>query len=156
MASQIQGKALLLANYGQLVTRAAAALPQTATAAIFNVNAGNVLITSLFGVVTTVVQAQATTIQLNVLNTAIGGGGTVISSAAGDLNAAAVGTFIGTPLAGLASANALTVSAFGVQNNEFAIGAGSIRLITGASSTGAVKWYCNFIPLDPGAYVTAA
>lgn len=156
MASQIQGKALLLANYGQLITRAAAALPQTATAAIFNVTGGQVIVTSLFGVVTTAVQAQATTIQLNVLNTAIGGGGTIISSAAGDLNAAPVGTIIGTPLSGLAAGNPLTVTAYGSQNNEFTIGTGSIRLVTGASSTGAVKWYLNFIPLDPGAFVTAA
>jgi hypothetical protein len=153
MASQIAGKALLLANYGAPVIKAST-LPASGTTAIFNVLGGNVLITSLIGVITTVVQAQATTLKLNVSNTA-STGNTDISNATADLNAAAVGKLISLAAAGL-GANTLLLDNYAVQNNEFVLGAGAIRVVLGATSTGAWKWYLNYIPLDPGAYVVAA
>lgn len=156
MASQIAGKGLLLATYGTPVNRAAAALPQSATQSIFTITGGNVLITSLFAVITTVVQAQATTFKINALNTASTGNTDLSLAAGSDLTGAAVGTVIGFPNINVASAAIATIANAGVQNNEFLIGAGALRAITTASSTGAWKWYLNYVPIDPGAYVTAA
>ena len=36
------------------------------------------------------------------------------------------------------------------------VGAGTIRVTTGASSTGAIQWYCKYESLAPGSYVVAA
>lgn len=156
MATQVQGKALLLANYGPTVVRAAAALPQSTTQAIFNIVGGNVIITSLFAQITTAVQAQATTFKLNALNTASTGNTDLTLATGSDLTGAAVGTIIAIPTVTIGSPAAVTIANAGVQNNEFVLGAGSLRAITTASSTGAWKWYCNYVSLDPGAYVAAA
>jgi hypothetical protein len=156
MASQIAGKGLLIATYGNPVLRAAAALPQSATQSIFTIIGGNVIITSLFAVITTAVQAQATTFKLNALNTASTGNTDLSLAAGSDLTGAAVGTIIGFPNVNVASAAIATIANAGVQNNEFVIGAGTLRAVTTASSTGAWKWYLNYVPLDSGASVAAA
>jgi hypothetical protein len=156
MATQISGKTLLIANYGTPVQRAAAALPQSATQSIFTVIGGNVIITSLFAVITTVVQVQATTFKINALNTASTGNTDLSLAAGSDLTGAAVGTIIGFPNVNVASPAIATIGNAGVQNNEFIVGAGTLRAITTASSTGAWKWYLNYVPLDFGASVAAA
>lgn len=150
MATQVQGKQLLLANYGNSSVRAAAVLPATATGTLFNVVGGNVIITNLVGVVTTVMSATVTNLKLNVLNTATTGNADITANVL--VTSLAVGTLLGVPTIGSAG----TALVYAVQNNEFVVGAGSIRAITDATNTGAVKWYCNYIALDPGAYVVAA
>lgn len=154
MATQIQGQALRTNNYGPTVVRPATALPASGTSSIFNVVGGNIIVTSLVAVITTIVQAQATTLKLNVSNTA-SGSNTDITNATADLNAAAVGKFVSMAAAGLGSQTML-IDNYAVQNNEFMLGAGAIRAVLGATSTGAWKWYLNYIPLDNGAYVSAA
>jgi hypothetical protein len=153
MASlQVSGKQLLLANYGPTVVRAAAVLPATATTAYFTIVTGNVLITSIVGQVTTVMSGTATNLKLNVLSTATTGNADICANVA--VTSLAVGSFFTIPSIG--SGNAATVGVAPVQNNEFVVGPGSIRAITDATNTGAMKWYLNYIPLDPGAYVAAA
>ena len=149
MATQVQGKQLLLANYGPTVLRAAAALPATATGTLFNVVGGNVIITSLIGQVVTALGATATNLKLNVSNTATGTNADISANVA--VASLAVGTLIGLPTVGSAG----TTLVYAVQNNEFVIGTGAIRAITDATNTGTVKWYVNYISLDPGAYVVA-
>lgn len=150
MATQIQGKQLLLANYGPTSARAAAVLPATATGTLFNVVGGNVIITSLVGQVVTVMTATATNLKLNILNTATAGNADISTNLA--VTSLASGTLLGFPTIG----SAMTGTVWASQNNEFVLGAGSIRAITDATNTGTVKWYCNYISLDPGAYVVAA
>jgi hypothetical protein len=150
MATQIAGKTVLLANYGQPIYRAAQVLPATTTTTYFNVVNGQVLITSFFGVVTTVCSATATNLKFNVLNTATTGNTDICANVL--VTSKAVGTIFAIPTLG----SAATVDNFGVQNNEFTVGAGSIRAITDATNTGAFRWVLNYIPLDPGAYVVAA
>jgi len=150
MSNLVQGRALLQANYGPTVVRAAAALPATATGALFSVVGGNVMITNLVGVVATAMSATATNLKLNVLNTATTGNADISANVL--VTSLAVGTLLGLPTLGSAG----TALVYAVQNNEFVIGAGSIRAITDATNTGTVKWYCNYIALDPGAYVVAA
>lgn len=150
MATQVQGKQLLLANYGPTALRAAAVLPATATGTLFNVVGGNVIITNIIGQVVTAMSATATNLKLNVSNTATAGNADISANVL--VTSLAVGTLIGLPTV----ASAQTVLVYAVQNNEFIIGAGAIRAITDATNTGTVKWYCNYISLDPGAYVVAA
>jgi hypothetical protein len=150
MSAGLAGKQILLANYGPTAVRAAAVLPATATGVLFNVVGGNVLVTSLVGQVTTVMSATATNLKLNILNTATTGNADLSANVL--VTSLAVGTLFTIPT--LAAAG--TVGVFGAQNNEFVIGAGSIRAITDATNTGAMKWYVNYISLDPGAYVVAA
>lgn len=149
MATQVQGQALRTNAYGPTVVRAAAVLPATATQSLFNVVNGNVIITSIVGVVTTVMSATATNLKLNASNTATAGNTDLCANVL--VTSKAVGSIYAIPTLG----SAATIDNFGVQNNEFVLGAGAIRAITDATNTGAMKWYVNYIPLDNGAYVVA-
>jgi hypothetical protein len=141
---------------GPQVLRAAAALPQTTQTALFTIAGGLVIITKLVGIVTTVVQAQATTTQL--IATPTVGSPTNLSTASGDLNAAAVGA---TLVPGATVGAALTLSGAGVpflmpMPASLIVATGTIDLKTVASSTGAIRWMLNYVPLDDGASVVAA
>ena len=150
MASQIAGSTLRNAVYGIKVERAAAALPQTATGNLFQILNGRVLVTALVGEITTAVQAQATTIKLNALASTPNTNADMCATV--DLNAAAVGQLLG--ITGVL-ATAMTLGPFVPQPNEQVFAPGFIRAITGASSTGAVKWTLTYIPIDDGASVAA-
>lgn len=150
MASQVAGKQLTLANYGPTVARAAAVLPATATGTLFNVLGGNVIITNIVGQVVTAMSATVTNLKLNVLNTATTGNADISANVL--VTSLAVGTLLGLPTVGSAG----SALVYAVQNNEFVIGTGAIRAITDATNTGTVKWYINYVPLDPGASVVAA
>lgn len=138
----------------RVVSRATATLPQSTTGTIFTVTAGPVLVKEIFGIVTTAVQAQATTIALT--TTATGLSATTISGNTSDLNSAAVGTYVsitGT----LASQVTLSGNETHIgQATPIVVGPGTIRITTGASSTGSLAWYCRYQALVPGAYLLAA
>lgn len=144
---------------GTQVNRATAALPATAAQNIFTISGGRILLTSLLGEVTTVIQAQATTVKLT--STPTTGTAVDLTANTGDINALEVGGFITvTP--------ALTLTPFGLAIQKQLAGAttmsavrivipiGSLSYTTGATSTGAIKWTMTYIPLDDGASVVAA
>lgn len=140
---------------GFRVDRALATLPQTAQTPYFTVSTGKVLITNILGIVTTAIQAQATTVQL--IATPTSGTAVNLSNATGDINGKEVGSTIalattlgGTLVVGNAGANVLPMS------NYFVVSPGTIDFKTGASSTGATRWVLSYIPLDAGAKVVAA
>jgi hypothetical protein len=149
MATQVGAGQILRANYGPLVVRAAQVLPATATTTYFNVT-GQVIITSFIGVVTTSTSATATTLTINAVNTA--GATTAAIAAATSIASLNAGTILALPTVG----STLTALSYGVQNNEFIVGAGSLQFVTSATNTGATKWYVNYVSLDSGAAVTAA
>ena len=64
MTAMIQGEQLRKLLFGNVVTRATGALPATTTGGIFTVSGGRVRVTGLTGVVTTGIQAQATTLKV--------------------------------------------------------------------------------------------
>ena len=155
-------------TYGALVTGGAKTLPASTSGDIFLVTGGRVVITSLTGRVSTVIQAQATT--LSVGNKPTGGSPAVATlCATADLNAKPVGTSLAVPQA---AASALMVSGadgtllwnttLGAQGVPFVTGglalvpAGSIQVTTAATSTGAIVWTMTWVPYDVGAVVTAA
>jgi hypothetical protein len=158
---------LFAAYYGAIVTGGAKTLPASTSGDIFAVSGGRVIITSLTGVVSTAIQAQATT--LSVGNKPTGGSSaTATLCATADLNNKPVGTSLAVPAA---KASALIVSgadgtlvwngSSGAQGIPFASGglalipAGTIQVTTVATSTGAITWSVTWMPYDSGATVTA-
>lgn len=144
---------------GIQVNRATATLPATAAQNIFTVTVGRVLLTSLLGEVTTIIQAQSTTVKLT--STPTTGTAVDLTANTGDINALEVGGLITvTP--------ALTLTPFGLAIQKQLAGAatlpavrivipiGSLSYTTGATSTGSIKWTMTYIPLDDGATVVAA
>lgn len=139
---------------GPAVFRATAVLPQTAQTPIFTVAGGLVLITKFIGVVTTVVQAQATTAQL--IATPTTGTAVNLSNATADLNAAQVGATLTLPatLGGTALVSNAGAAAFLAA--QLVVQTGTIDFKTVASSTGAMRFIITYVPLDDGASIVAA
>lgn len=144
---------------GTLVTKAAQALPATATANLFTVAGGSVLVTGLLGVVTTACGATATTLALGTTP----GGTTASIATATAITSAAVGTsLVATSAAGVASALLVAPVPFlsavpPMFIAPFVLGAGiatSITWTTSATDTGQIKWYLWYVPLDTSATVS--
>ena len=156
MSVLIQGDQLRSLLCGVKVQRATAALPQTSTSTLFTVSGGKVLITSLIGEVTTVIQTQADNTKLTFDPT--DAGATQDLCAVLDITADAVGTLYsvtGTP--GTAMQDALNfLPSNKVPAQPIVLKPGSILLDCAASNTGSVKWELTYIPLDNGASVAAA
>lgn len=138
---------------GFRVDKTAANLPATTTQNIFTVSGGRVLVGLLFGEVTTVVQAQACNLKVTHVATA---GGNVDLASNLDINAFALGRLFlvegdGTALVsnGGALLNAIGASAM-------VLSAGTVRIETSATNTGATKWTMWYVPLDDGAAVVSA
>lgn len=155
MSVIIQGTQLQSILYGTRVDRNAAALPQTAQTPYFTVTGGRVLITAMLGEVTTVIQGQATTVQL--IATPTTGTAVNLSNSTGDVNGKEVGSTValaatlgGTLVVNSAGATVLPLV------NSFVVRTGTIDLKTAASSTGATKWSLWYVPLDASASVAAA
>jgi len=141
---------------GIKVQRATATLPQTAAGSLFTISGGKVLITSLVGEVTTVIQTQADNTKLTFDPTDTGA--TQDLCAVLDITADAVGTMYsitGTPATAMQDAlNFLPSSKVPAQ--PIVLKPGAILLDCAASNTGSVKWDLTYIPLDNGASVVAA
>lgn len=143
---------------GVRVKRPTANLPQTAAAALFTITGGKVLVTALFGEVTTVIQAQADLVKLTFDPTDAGATQDLSVSTASDITGDAVGTMYS--LTGDATVK-LTDSLNFLPANKlptqpFILKPGAILLDCSASNTGQVKWDIWYVPLDDGAKVVAA
>lgn len=120
---------------------------------LFTVAGGRILIISLVGQVTTVIQAQATTVQF--ISTPTTGSAVNLSNATGDLNALQVGgtvalasTLGGTAVVANAGANVIA-------QPKILVPVGNITVTMGAASTGALKYELIWVAYDSGASVTA-
>ncbi len=151
MSASIKGKVIRLSNYGQTVERAAGNLAQTGNLTLFTVTGGRVLLTTIVGEVTTVIQAQADAVKLQSVSTV----GSIVSDlcATVDVNAAAVGNLLG--ITGTAATAAVLGSAV-PQLNEMIMQPGVIRMNAAASNTGQMKWTVTWIPLDDAAVLVAS
>ena len=162
-----QAAQVLAAHYGALVTGGAKTLPASTTGHIFTVAGGRVIVTSLTGVISTAIQAQATT--LSVGNTPTGGSASTASFCATlDLTGKAAGISLAVPqakatalLASGADGTYLWNTTSGGQGVPITSGgllivpAGTIDVTTVATSTGAITWSVSYVPYDSGATVTA-
>jgi hypothetical protein len=160
----LKGASLRRLNLGEQVIKAAQNLPQTATANLYTVNNGAVLVTSLLGLVTTAIAASDPVLSLGTHpNT-----GTAETSGIATtevLTSMEVGTWIGladaTVVAGTPDTYTLGKLMVGGHAGNvvpicrpFVVNAGTITWTTTASKTGAIKWYLTYFPLDTGASVS--
>jgi hypothetical protein len=147
---------VLYSLYGTKVERATAALPQTTTSTLFTIATGRILVTSIVGEVTTVIQTQADNTKLTFDPT--DAGATQDLCAVLDITADAVGTMYsitGTPATAMQDAlNFLPPSK--ALANPILLKPGAILLDCAASNTGSVKWTLCYIAYDSGATAVAS
>lgn len=132
-----------------VVKRAAVALPQSTTESLFSVTGGDVLLTGLYGTVTSAVQAS----QITSLTVYLGANDTfglqvdVTSAPAGDLIGLDSSTY---PVGVLSDA----VHPFPIEAVVLASGS-VVSAQCGHNSTGQVSWTLMYRPIEPGASVAA-
>lgn len=156
MSVLISGNQLRTILLGSKAEEPAAVLPATATAHLFTVAGGRVVITGLVGQCTTVCTATATTVSVGVTPTSGTASATGLCTATA-VTSSEVGTLVSLPI----TKGALLVGAnagAGVQVNGaagYVVEPGTVDITTSATNTGAFKWTLTYIPLDDGATVTA-
>ncbi len=147
------GQVLRNLSLGLAVERATAALPATTQSALFNVVGGRIAVLGIIGEVTTVIQTQACNTKI-VSNPTTGTD--VDICAVLNISAKEVGTLFGitgTFSDAMVGANA---GATVLPDRPVVVPIGTIDLSTAATNTGSVKWAILYVPIDDGAYVTAA
>lgn len=156
MSTLISGDQLRALLVGVRVARATAALPQTTTSTLFTISTGQVLLTSIFGEVTTVIQTQANNTKLTFDPTATGASQDMCAVL--DISADAVGTIYSiTGTAATALQDSLNwVPSSKMLAQPILLKPGAILLDCAASNTGSVKWAATYIPLEAGASMAAA
>jgi len=140
-------------NLGMRVDRATATLPQTTAAAIFTITGGRVAITQIVGEVTTLIQTQANNTKLTANPTT----GTSVDICANlDISADEAGCLYGISGLNTDALIGINAGALPGQTRPVVVNVGTIDLACAASNTGSVKWSIFYVPVDDGAYITAA
>ena len=155
MSEYIKGSDVRKLQKGIKVERPASLLPQTGVLPIFNVLVGRVAITQIVGEVTVITAglANGTTLEHN---PAVAAGTTVPLCIALDTAGDEVGTLYGIegdPAVALIGINAGGLPA---QERNVILPIGTLDWRCLANDTGEVKWTIFYVPIDDGAYVTAA
>lgn len=156
MATGVVGTQQRAMVLGQYITRAAALLPQTATAPIFNVVGGKVLVTSFIGTVIVVTPATANT--LKVTGNATAGTDTDFCTAVSVASKEAL-SLVTLPNPVAAGSNLVigTAGAGITMPDPFVVQTGTIDLTTsGSAATGTWTWTLTYVPIDTGAYISVA
>lgn len=159
MSNIVQGPQLRTLSRGIIINKAAQALPQSATATLYTVAGGAVLVTSLIGIVTTAIQNSDPVLSLGTAPT-VGTAQTSGIATTTVLTSAEAGTLVtvadsaGLPTGLVVMATAAKAGSVVFPAKPFVVSAGTITWTTGASKTGAMKWYLTYIPLDDGASVS--
>ena len=136
---------------GKMVNKTTSNLPQSTATAQFTISGGRVLVTSILGEVTTVIQTAANNMKLIANPTT---GTSVDMCATLDISADEVGCLYG--ISGnlsdaLIGINAGLVPA--MERRGIILNSGTIDLECSASTTGATKWTLHYVPIDFGASV---
>lgn len=156
MTTIIQGDQLRTVLLGNKVEEPAAVLPATATAHLFTVSGGRVVVTGLVGQCTTVCTSTATTVSVG--HTPLTGtASTTALATATAVTSAEVGSLVSLPITkGALLVNVLAGGAAQAPGSGgYVVPPGTIDITTSATNTGAFKWTLTYIPLDNGATVTA-
>jgi len=122
---------------------------------LFTVSSGLVRLIDIVGYITTQIQAQQTEVKL--VHSATGGGDTDMCAAL-DINAATqykMLTITGT-FANAMNLSATTGCKAGGQAAAVILSPGTIKLNSGAASTGAIEWHVLYQPITIGAKIAAA
>jgi hypothetical protein len=138
---------------GKRVDRATSALPATTQTPMFTISGGKILLTAIYGVVTTVIQTQAC--NLNLVSNPTTGTDDALCAVL-DISADEAGTIYS--ISGLVSDALWGVSAGLGQGLErqLILPVGTIDALTSATNTGAIQWSMWYVPLDTGASVVVA
>ena len=140
--------------YGNRVVTAAADLPQSTDGALFTVSGGPVIVTAIWGEVTTVIQTQANNMKLKFNPDATGADQDLCAVL--NVSADAVGTiYTITGTVGDAMVDDLLIGNPALAAPLF-LSEGSIELDCAASNTGQVKWGLLYVPAEAGGTITAA
>lgn len=146
------GTAVANTILGTKVTKATADTINTAAVPLFTISGGRVLVTAIFGEVTTIIQAQATNSKLQFNPTT---GTTTDLCANLDINADEVGTLYS--ISGNGSDVMRRVESGHIRNmTALIMSPGQIEQISVADSTGSIQWTLYYVPIDSGASVAAA
>ncbi len=162
MANYLQLGAYRDLQFGPLVAKTAVANGITAAVGLYTVGTGNVLVTSLNGVVTTAAATAGTmTIGVTSANSTVA---TALALATTVATTFKAGTCLAVQPAALATTgNTATTSAMAVGTagvvGTNSIGAvipsgGVITATTSSNMGGNISWYLTYVPLDAGANVT--
>ena len=152
--TQVQRDAAQLFYLGLHVQKTSATIPQTTTQHLFQVLGGRVLITLLFGEVTTVI--QGTDPVLKVTSTPTTGSAVDVASTV-DTSSLEAGGLLTVEGDGTAMIKGNAGAGLpGTGQGKWVCPIGYIDLISGASKTGATKWDLFYFPIDDGAYVVSA
>lgn len=139
---------------GRQVTKTAVALPQTASATLFTITGGRVLITGFQGIVTTVTASTTCTFSLGFTPAGGSANTTGITSAMTSIGTLAVGSQISLNATPGSALVATAANAVGYdQAYSLVLPAGVITCTTGASITGNVTWSLTYVMLDNGGAV---
>jgi hypothetical protein len=152
--NQSQRDTLGLGVFGEHVAKAAATLPATTTQHLFVVTGGRVLVTLVFGEVTTIIQSTDPVIKVTATPTV----GTAVDVASTvDISSLEVGGKLIVEGDGTAIVKGNSGCAFWANGaHDFIIWTGYLDLISGATKTGATKWDLYYFPIDDGALVVSA
>lgn len=155
MSVIIAANQLRALNLGTKIDRVTGAIAQTGDQSIFTVAGGRVVLTSIVGVVTTIIQAQANAVKLKSVPTV---GTAKDISGTLDINAFEVGALISLDATALSTALSGTNAgaALLARYGGLVVPAGAVKLNAAASSTGAVQWSATYYPYDDGASLVAA
>ena len=147
------GKARRKALLGAKLDRATATLPASTYGALFNIIGGRVILTSMVGEVTTIVQTQACNLKITATATT---GDAVDVTANLDVGTApkAVGCLLGI---GVFAAATIGANAGATTTPlPVIVPIGTLGLTTSATNTGSVKWSVTYMPYDDGAMLVSA
>lgn len=153
MSVIIQGTQLREVNLGRYTQGKTSTLSGAAVHQLFTVAGGEVLITALWGKCTTAM-AGANTLNLQTDPTT---GDTVVIVTATDLGT--TDTAAGTTIGFVDDDTDATIDfkKGGFALRDLVVTTGEVECdVTGAGADGVVEWYCTWVPLTPGATLTAS
>lgn len=145
------GKALRKLMLGLKVDRATANM--TTGLDLFTITGGRCLVTLMLGQVTTVIETK--TVNMTIVANPTTGTSTDIGSLL-DISADEAGTLYtvnGVAATAIVRGESGSVPA---ALQPFVVAVGAIEATIGATHTGSIKWTIFYIPIDDGAYITAA
>ncbi len=152
MSNFIQGRELRTLNLGRGVVSSASGAFAADTRTIFTVTGGEVMITALWGKVTTTITV-ANTVKLQANPTTGNTADLVTATDLGTTDTAA-GTVIGLDQGTTAPSKLL---ANGRVDLNAVVSTGDVeQVVTGTGPDGDITWYCTWIPLSDGADLVAA
>lgn len=145
------GKALRKLVLGLKVDRATANM--TTGLELFTISGGNCQVNLLYGEITTVIENK--TVNLTVVADPTTGTSTNIAALLDIDNDEAGGLLTVSGVAATALQRGLSGSVPSALQ-PFIVAPGAIEVTIGATHTGSIRWTIFYIPLEDGAYITAA